>query len=149
MTQEGDGRRTEPWGQDLGGTVPRANTPWGLWSAAEKEKKDLNVWQGSLSATMDDIRRHRLNEHMRGKQTEDFGRKAWMQCDRNSSAWITACPKEHSSLNNKQFPVVCQTYFGVPQACLEGLKGQPILQKLVKATLPSGGWTYHHNGINL
>jgi hypothetical protein len=56
----------------------------------------------------------------------------------------------------------------VPQTCLEGLKGYPILQKsgrkerrkretvfdeygekLVKATLPGGGWTYHHNGINM
>ena len=55
-----------------------------------------------------------------------------------------------------------------PQTCLEGLKGQPILQKsgrrgrrnretecdvhgenLVKATLPGGWWMYHHIGINL
>jgi hypothetical protein len=91
-----------------------------------------------------------------------------MQSDRNSSAWVTACPKEHSSLSASQFLVVCQTYFGVPQACLEGLQGHVILQKsgrrgrrnmetvcdmygenLVKATLPGGGWTYHHNGINL
>ncbi len=83
------------------------NTPWGLWSAAEKEKKDLNVSQGSLSATMDYSRRHRLNEHMQRKQKDDFGRKAWMQCDKNSSAWITACPKEQSSLSIMQFPVVC------------------------------------------
>jgi len=91
-----------------------------------------------------------------------------MQSDRNNSAWVTACPKEHSSLSASQLPVVCQTYFGVPQTCLEGLQGQVILQKsgrrgrrdretecdmygenLVKATLPGGGWTYHHNGINL
>ena len=51
---------------------------------------------------------------------------------------------------------------------MEGLQGHPILpksgrkgrrnretecdeygEKLVKATLPGGGWTYHHNGINL
>jgi hypothetical protein len=63
---------------------------------------------------------------------------------------------------------MAQTYFGVPQQCLEGVVGQTILQKsgrrgrqqretlcdpygenLVKATLPGGGWTYHHNGINL
>jgi len=64
--------------------------------------------------------------------------------------------------------MVCQTYFGVPRTCLEGLGGHPILQKfgwkgrlnpetecdvygetLVKATLLGGGLTYHHNGINL
>ena len=84
-----------------------------------------------------------------------------LQSDRNSNAWVTKFPKEHSSLNAGQFPVVCQTYFEVPQTCLEELEGQPILQKsgrrgrrskeiacdaygenLVKATLPGGGWTY-------
>ncbi len=145
-----------------------ANTPWELWPSAEKEKKDLNVSQGSLSATMDDSRRQRLNERMRGKQHDDFGRKAWMHCDMSSSAWVASCPKEHSSPNKSQFPTVYKTYFGVPQTCLAGLKGHPILQKsgrkgkrsretgcdvfgenLVKATLPGGGWTYHHNVINL
>jgi len=145
-----------------------ANMPWGLWFAAGKEKKDLHVAHGSLSATMDDSRRHRVNEHMKGKHHADFGRKAWMQCYRNINAWVTSCPKEHKSLNAGQLPVICQTYFGVPQTCLEGVKGHPILQKsgrkgrrnretecyvygenLVKATLPCGGWTYHHNGISL
>jgi hypothetical protein len=105
---------------------------------------------------------------MKRKEHDDFARKAWLQSDMNNSAWVTACPKEHSSLDAKHFPVVSQTYFGVPQTCLEGLEGQPILQKsgrrgrrsrettcdaygenLVKATLPGGGWTYHHDGINL
>ncbi len=135
--------------------VPEANTPWGLWTAAGTEKKDVTVRQGSLTATLDDSRRHRLNAHMKDKQHEDFGRKAWIQCDRNSIAWATACPKEHSALNRRQFPIVCQTYFGVQQSCLAGLQGHPILQKsgrkgkrnretecdiygenLVKATLP-------------
>ena len=71
-------------------------------------------------------------------------------------------------LPKQELLVVCQTYFGVPQTCLAGLQGPPILQKsdrkgkrsretgcdvfaenLVKATLPGGGWTYHHNDINL
>jgi hypothetical protein len=114
---------------------------------------------------MDDNRRHKVSEHVKSKQHEDFGRKAWMQSDRNSNAWVIACPKEHDSLSASQFPMVCQTYFGVPQTCLQGLQGQDILQKsgrrgrrnretecdmygenLVKVTLPGGGW---HNGINL
>ncbi len=109
-----------------------------------------------------------LNEHMKGKPHDDFWRKAWIQSDKNSSAWVTTCPKEHSALNAHQYPVQAQTYFVVPQKCLEDMKGQPILQKsgrrgrhnrktecdvfgenLVKATLSGGGWTYHHNGINL
>ena len=128
----------------------------------------MQVAQGTLSATMDDNKRHMVNEHIKVKEKEDFGRKAWMQIDRSNNAWVTACPKEHIYLNADQFPVVCQTYFGVPQVCLEGLKGQPILQKsgrrgrrdretecdvygenLVKATLPGGRWIYHHNGIIL
>jgi len=86
-----------------------ANTPWELWSAAGKEKKDLHVAQGSLSATMDDNRRHRVNEHIKDKQHAGFGSKAWMQSDRNNNAWVTTCPKEQSSLSAGQFLVVCQT----------------------------------------
>ncbi len=50
--------------------------------------------------------RYKLNEHFKGKHSEDFDRKAWMQIDRNSSAWVTTYPKEHSALNAKQFPIV-------------------------------------------
>jgi hypothetical protein len=78
---------------------------------------------------MEDSLRHGLNEHMKGKPHDDFGRKAWIQSDINNSAWVTTCPKEHSALNAHQFSVVAQTYFGVPHKCLEGMKGQPILQK--------------------
>jgi len=55
-----------------------ANTPWGLWTAAGREKKDMQVVQGTLLATMDDNMRHKVNERMKGKEREDFGRKAWM-----------------------------------------------------------------------
>ena len=91
-----------------------------------------------------------------------------MHIDKSSSAWVTACPKERSALNSRPFPVVAHTYFGVAQQCLEGVVGHAILQKLgkmdkqpretlcdpygenvIKATLPGGGWTYHHTGINL
>jgi hypothetical protein len=146
----------------------RRHTPWGLWSAAGKATKDLQVSQGGISGIMDDNRRHKLDKELKALGHSEFQRKAWMQIDRSSSAWVTACPKEHSALNARQFPVMAQTYFGVPQQCLEGMVGQTILQKtgrrgrqqretlcdpygenLVKATLPGGGWTYHHNGINL
>jgi len=53
-----------------------------LWSAAGKEKKDATVTQGSLmTATMDDNMRHGVSEHMKGKEHDDFGRKAWLQID--------------------------------------------------------------------
>jgi len=103
--------------------------PWGLLSDARNDKKDVYVTQGSLTTTMDDSRRHMVNEHMKNNEHDNFGRKAWLQSDRSSSAWVRACPKEHSSLDAMQFPVVCQTYFGVPRTCLVGLEGQPILQK--------------------
>ncbi len=117
---------------------------------------------------MDDIMRHMMDMIMKARDHKEFARKAWMQCDRSSSAWVTACPKEHNALNARQFPIVAQTYFGVAQVCLEGMVGQKILQKsgrggriqretacdaygenLVKATLPGGCWTYHHDGINV
>jgi hypothetical protein len=52
------------------------NTPCGLWSVAGTEKKDDTVTQGGLTATMDDNNKHIENEHMKGKQHDDFGRKA-------------------------------------------------------------------------
>jgi hypothetical protein len=107
--------------------IPEGNTPWGLWSAAGKGQKDLQVSQGSLSPTMDNIKRYKLNEHLTNKQSDDFSRKAWMQIDRNSNAWVTACPKENNAPNSKQFPIVVQTYFGVAQQCLASLESQPIL----------------------
>ncbi len=72
---------------------------------------------------MDDNRRHYLNEQIRSMPKEDFGRKAWLQSDRNSNTWVTVCPKEHTALNANQFLVVAQTYFGVTQKCLQELKG--------------------------
>ena len=81
--------------------------PWGLWSDAGNEKMDVYVTQGNLTATMDGSKRHRVNDHMKDKEHDNFGRKAWLQSDRNNSAWVTACPKEHSSLDARQFPVVC------------------------------------------
>ena len=52
-----------------------------MWSGAGKEKKDNYVTQGSLTATMDDNMRHRLSEHMKGKEHDDFGRKTWLHSD--------------------------------------------------------------------
>ncbi len=78
---------------------------------------------------MDDSRRHILDRCMKEMEHNEFQRKAWMQIDMSSSAWITACPKEHIALTARQFSIVAQTYFGVAQRCLEGLVGQPILQK--------------------
>ena len=50
-----------------------ANTPWGLWTAARREKKDMQVAHGTLSATMDDNKRQRVNEHMKGKEQQRLG----------------------------------------------------------------------------
>jgi hypothetical protein len=49
-----------------------------LWSPAGKEKKNDYVTQGSPTATMDDNMRQRVSEHMKGKEHDDFGRKAWL-----------------------------------------------------------------------
>jgi hypothetical protein len=145
----------------------QANTPWRLWTAAEGAAKEVQTSQATITATLDETRRAKIDRDMRGRDQTDFGRKAWMQADKMSSAWVTACPKEHSALNARQFPVVVQTYFGVGQSCLVGLVGQKIRQKagrgmsiretecdaygenLVKATLPGAGWTLHHDAINL
>ncbi len=66
---------------------------------------------------------------MKARDHMEFARKAWMQSNRNISAWVTACPKEHNALNARQFHVVAQTYFGVAQQSLEGLARHKILQK--------------------
>ena len=111
--------------------------------------------------------RDRLGRDISQRDQSDFGRKAWMQSDKSSNAWVTPCPKEHKGINARLFPVVVQTHFGVGQHCLTGLVGQYIRQKtgkgkkdretecdaygenLVKATLPRAGWTLYHDAINL
>jgi len=56
----------------------RDNTPWGLWTTIGKEKKDHYVTQGSMTATMNYNRRHIVSVHMKGKEHDDFARKAWI-----------------------------------------------------------------------
>ncbi len=106
-----------------GNPMPGPNTPWGLWTAAGREKKNLHVTQGSLLAIIDDIKRYKLDRLIQAMGHQEFERKAWMHEDKYSSAWVTACPKEHNALTGKQFPVVVQTYFGVEQQCLHGMVG--------------------------
>jgi len=48
------------------------NTPWGLWSAARKEKKNLHVTHGSMSTMIDDSRRHKLDKRMRPMERMEF-----------------------------------------------------------------------------
>jgi hypothetical protein len=97
---------------------------------------------------LDETRRIKVDREIRRDHT-DFGRKACIQADKMSNTWVTTCPKEHSALNARQFPVVAQTYSGVGLTCLIGLVGQKIRQismretkcdayrkNLVKATLP-------------
>ncbi len=52
------------------------NTPWGLWTAAGREKKDLHITQGSMSATVDDSKRVRLDKQMKELGHSEFERKA-------------------------------------------------------------------------
>jgi len=111
--------------------------------------------------------RTQLDRHIRQWDHTDFGRLAWIQSDKSSSAWVTTCHKEHNKLTDRQFPVVAQTYFGVGQQCLVGLVRLHIRQKtrrgkefretecdafgenLVQATLPRARWALHHDAINL
>jgi len=107
-----------------------------------------------------------VHMHLNDRRHDNFGRKAWFQSNKSSSAWVWTCPKEHSRRNARQFSIVVQIYFGVRQEFLRGLEGHAIPQKvgggrdekkslcdpfgenLVKATLSGSGWTYHHNEIN-
>ncbi len=96
----------------------------------------MYVSHGSMSALIDDIMRHKLDKFMKDLGRTEFQRKAWMQIDKSSSAWVTACPNKHTALNARQFPIMAQTYFGVAQQCLKGMVGQAILQKSGKKGQP-------------
>jgi len=142
-------------------------TPLILWAQFQVGKKEATVSQASLTTTLAESRRHFVDKTLRNTPQTNFERKAWMQSDKKIGAWLWACPRGELTLNAIQFSVVAQTYFGVQQRCLEGLVGQPIIQKsggntpnrqtscdaigenLVKATLLGSRWTYHHNTINL
>ena len=125
-----------------------------MWAAAKGAVKEVPTSQATLTAKLDETRRVKIDNEIRRRDHTDFGRKAWIQADKMTIAWVTACPKEHNALNARHFPVVPQTYFGVGQSCLVGLVGHTIRQKagramtaretecdafgenLVKATLP-------------
>ncbi len=112
-----------------------ANTPWGMWTATKGTKKDAVVSQRittTLTVILEESMRDMLGRDIRQRVQSDFGRKAWMQSDRSSNAWVTTCPKEHNGLNARPFPVVVHAYFGVGQHCLTGLVGQYIRQKTCK-----------------
>ena len=85
--------------------------------------------QANIAAAMDESMRAWVQRELEPRPHEDFIKKAWMQANRSSSAWIWACPKEHIRLNQRRFPVVAHTYFGVAQECLKGLVGKAIQQK--------------------
>ena len=107
----------------------QANTPWRMWTASEGAAKEMQTSQATVTATLDETRRIRIDNELRKRDQTGFGRKAWIQADKISGSWVTAFPKEHSALNATQFPVVVQKYFGVGQSCLVGLVGQTIRQK--------------------
>jgi len=69
-------------------------------------QKDNVVSQATLTTILEESRRERVGRKISQRDPSDFGRKAWMQSDKTSSAWVTACPKKHIGLNPRQFPVV-------------------------------------------
>ena len=98
-------------------------TPWHLWTKSRAGKKEGTISHASLSATLAESRRHNVDSKLRDRPHTDIERKAWMQSDKNNSAWVLACPRGVLFLNARQFPVVTHAFFGVKQRCLEGLVG--------------------------
>jgi len=92
-------------------------------------KSEAVVAQASLSPIMDDNRAKKITRTVQASQGDDFARKAWFQADKNNSARVWACPKDHNLLSDRQFPVLAQTYGGDKQTCLVGLTRLPIRQK--------------------
>ncbi len=66
------------------------NTPWGMWTAAKESGKDVIVSHASLTTILEESRRERVGKEIGQRDQSDFGRKAWMQSDKASSAWVTA-----------------------------------------------------------
>ena len=89
----------------------------------------MQTSQATLTATLDETRRVKIDNDIRRRNQSDFGMKAWIQTDKRSSSWVTTCPKEHNALSDGQLLVVVQTYFGAGQSCLVGLVGQTIRHK--------------------
>jgi hypothetical protein len=54
-----------------------------------------------MNLILDEIRMHDVSFREKEKQRRGFGRKAWMQLDGSSSAWVISCPKEHNRFNAK------------------------------------------------
>jgi hypothetical protein len=80
-------------------TGATTNTPWSLWTTTDGAHKDNVVAQATLTSILEESRRDRLGKEISQRDQSDFGRKAWMQSDKSSNAWVTVCPKEHNGLN--------------------------------------------------
>ena len=80
-----------------------------MWTAAEGAVKEVQTSQATLTTTLDETRRVKIDNDIRKRDETDFDRKAWIQADKMNISWVTACPKEHSALNARQFHVVVQT----------------------------------------
>ena len=63
----------------------------------------------TLTATLDETRRMKIDREIMRRDHTDFGRTAWIQATTMSNTWVTSCPEEHNALNARQFPVVAQT----------------------------------------
>jgi hypothetical protein len=63
-------------------TKTRANTPWGLWTAAGGPTKDVIVSQAIITSIFEENRRTQLDKDIMQRDHTDFGRKAWIQSDK-------------------------------------------------------------------
>ena len=52
-------------------------TPWGMWTTAQKRKTRISVSQSFLITTMSDNRSHYVDKIMQERPHDNFERKAW------------------------------------------------------------------------
>jgi hypothetical protein len=104
-------------------------TPWSLCTSVQEGKSQNTVAHANIATVLDENKKTWVDRELLPRPHDDFARKASMQTNKSSSACVWACPKRHNLLNERQFSVVAERFFGVAQECLKDLTRKTIQQK--------------------
>ena len=113
--------------------------------------------QRAITKQREQQRFNALDAAIRQLPRDDMRRAAWINADRNSTAWVTAWPSGDGYFSNPEFLEITTRYFGLPSPACAPLVGQRIADtrvtldrygaRLAAATLPGDGWRIQHDAL--
>jgi len=72
-----------------------------VWIATQEGKSEYTMAHANITTVLDGIKKAWVDRELMPRPHDDFVRKAWMQTDKSSNAWVWAGPKEHCRINER------------------------------------------------